>query len=92
MGVPLSAVMAFWLASPIMDPSMFVLTAGVLDFEFAMAKTGAAIGLGIFGGSVVHLLTKGGAFVDRPRGYQQWRLRRFEHPCAQAGCLAFLGG
>lgn len=23
MGVPLSAVMAFWLASPIMDPSMF---------------------------------------------------------------------
>lgn len=64
MGVPLSAVMAFWLASPIMDPSMFVLTAGVLDFEFAMAKTGAAIGLGIFGGSVVHLLTKGGAFVD----------------------------
>jgi uncharacterized protein len=39
MGVPLSAVMAFWLASPIMDPSMFVLTAGVLDLEFAVAKT-----------------------------------------------------
>ncbi|MDO9127750.1 MAG: permease, partial [Parvibaculum sp.] len=26
MGVSLPAVMAFWLASPIMDPSMFVLT------------------------------------------------------------------
>lgn len=64
MGVPLSAVMAFWLASPIMDPSMFVLTAGVLDFEFAVAKTIAAIGLGIFGGSVVHLLMRGGAFAD----------------------------
>lgn len=64
MGVPLSAVMAFWLASPIMDPSMFVLTAGVLDFEFAIAKTIAAIGLGVFGGTVVHLLSKGGMFED----------------------------
>jgi uncharacterized membrane protein YraQ (UPF0718 family) len=27
MGVPLAPVMAFWLASPLMDPSMFVLTA-----------------------------------------------------------------
>ena len=30
MGVPLAAVMAFWLSSPLMDPSMFVLTAGTL--------------------------------------------------------------
>jgi uncharacterized membrane protein YraQ (UPF0718 family) len=64
MGVPLSAVMAFWLASPIMDPSMFVLTAGVLDLEFAIAKTLAAIALGVFGGGVVHLLARGGALSD----------------------------
>jgi len=64
MGVPLSAVMAFWLASPIMDPSMFVLTAEVLNLEFAVAKTIAAIGLGIFGGLVVHVLTRGGALTD----------------------------
>ncbi|WP_322889468.1 MULTISPECIES: permease [unclassified Yoonia] len=64
MGVPLSAVMAFWLASPIMDPSMFVLTAGVLDLEFAVAKTLAAVGLGVFGGLVVHLMARGGAFAD----------------------------
>ena len=64
MGVPLSAVMAFWLASPIMDPSMFVLTAGVLGLEFAVAKTIAAIGLGVFGGLVVHLLARGGALAD----------------------------
>jgi hypothetical protein len=63
MGVPLSAVMAFWLASPIMDPSMFVLTAGVLGLEFAIAKTIAAVGLGIFGGSVVHVMMKVGAFA-----------------------------
>ncbi|WP_371037137.1 MULTISPECIES: permease [unclassified Rhodosalinus] len=64
MGVPLSAVMAFWLASPIMDPSMFVLTVGVLDLDFAVAKTVAAIGLGVFGGIVVHLLARGGALSN----------------------------
>ncbi len=53
MGVPLSAVMAFWLASPVMDPSMFLLTSGVLGFEFAIAKTLAAVGLGIAGGFIV---------------------------------------
>ncbi len=67
MGVPLSAVMAFWLASPIMDPSMFFLTAGVLGVEFAVAKTAAAVGLGLFGGLVVHLLNQGGALKDALR-------------------------
>ncbi len=64
MGVPLSAVMAFWLASPVMDPSMFVLTVGVLDLEFAVAKTLAAVGLGVFGGLAVHALARGGALAD----------------------------
>ena len=56
MGVPLAPIMAFWLASPIMDPEMFLITWGVLGLEFAIAKTVAAIGLGIFGGTVVQLL------------------------------------
>ena len=64
MGVPLSAVMAFWLASPIMDPSMFLLTTGVLGLEFAVGKTLAAVGLGMFGGLVVHLMSHGGALTD----------------------------
>ncbi len=60
MGVPLSAVMAFWLASPIMDPSMFVLTAGVLGTEFAVAKTLAAVGIGLLGGAVTHAAVQAG--------------------------------
>lgn len=64
MGVPLSAVMAFWLASPVMDPSMFVLTVGVLGLPFALAKTFAAIGLGLFGGYVVHVFDKAGALGE----------------------------
>lgn len=56
MGVPLAPVMAFWLASPIMDPEMFVLTWGILGLDFALAKMAAAIGLGLFGGSVTHAI------------------------------------
>jgi hypothetical protein len=50
MGVPLAPVMAFWLASPIMDPSMFVITAATLGTGFAIGKTAAAIGIGLLGG------------------------------------------
>ena len=53
MGVPLAPVMAFWLASPLMDPSMFALTTGVLGLEFAVAKTLIALGMGVLGGTVV---------------------------------------
>ena len=64
MGVPLAAVMAFCLASPVMDPSMFVLTVGVLGTEFAIAKTMAAIGLGMFGGYVTLALRQTPALTD----------------------------
>lgn len=64
MGVPLSAVMAFWLASPIMDPSMFVLTSGVLGIDFAVAKTLFAVGLGAAGGLVVLALGQSGVLTD----------------------------
>ncbi len=60
MGVPLSAVMAFWLASPVMDPSMFALTTGVMGWEFAIGKTLAAIGLGLFGGFATLVLERAG--------------------------------
>lgn len=64
MGVPLAPVMAFWLASPVIDPSMFVLTAGMLGSEFAIAKTITAVGLGMFGGFATYALVKSGRFAD----------------------------
>lgn len=64
MGVPLSAVMAFWLASPLMDPAMFVLTTGVLGAEFALAKTAAAISVGLLGGFGVLALQGSGRFEN----------------------------
>ncbi len=63
-GAPLSAVMAFWLASPLMDPAMFAITAGGLGFDFAVAKTIAAISLGIFGGAMVMAFAKSPVFAD----------------------------
>ena len=63
-GAPLGAVMAFWLASPLMDPAMFAITSGTLGFEFALAKTIAAIGLGMLGGFGVMLTANTALFVD----------------------------
>lgn len=64
MGVPLAPVMAFWLASPLMDPSMFLLTAGTLGTTFAVYKTGAAIAIGLLGGFGTAALMSAGAFTD----------------------------
>ncbi|MBD3662302.1 permease [Sulfitobacter sp. TSTF-M16] len=63
-GAPLGAVMAFWLASPLMDPAMFAITSGTLGWEFAVAKTVAAVGLGLFGGFGVMLAARTPVFVD----------------------------
>lgn len=63
MGVPLSAVLAFCLASPIMDPAMFALTAGTLGTDFAAAKTVAAVGVGLIGGFGVLALERRGLFA-----------------------------
>ena len=52
-GVPLAPVMAFWIASPIMDPEMFVLTAAGVGAGFAIAKTLAAIAMGLLAGFAV---------------------------------------
>ena len=64
MGVPLAPVMAFWLASPLMDPSMFFVTAGTLGFDFAVYKTFAAVAAGMIGGFGTLLLMRAGFFAD----------------------------
>lgn len=64
LGVPLPPVMAFWLASPVMAPDMFLLTAGALGLNFAVAKTLAALGLGLLGGLGTMLVMRMGAFAE----------------------------
>ena len=64
LGAPLGAVMAFWLASPLMDPAMFLITSGTLGWEFAIAKTVAAVSIGLMGGFATMLAAKSAVFVD----------------------------
>ncbi len=71
LGAPLSAVMAFWLSSPLIDPPTLLITAGALGWPFAIGKAVAAVGLGLFGGFVVRGLMLRGAFAAPLRQYKQ---------------------
>lgn len=64
LGAPLSAVMAFWLSSPLIDPPTLLITAGALGWPFAIGKAVAAVALGLFGGFVVKGLMSQGAFAQ----------------------------
>jgi uncharacterized membrane protein YraQ (UPF0718 family) len=68
-GAPLSAVMAFWLSSPLIDPPTVLITAAALGWKFAIGKTIAAVGLGLIGGFGVRFMMRKGAFKNplRPR-------------------------
>jgi len=70
LGAPLSAVMAFWLSSPLIDPPTLLITAAALGWPFAIAKAVSAVLLGLFGGFAVWALTRQGAFASPLRVYQ----------------------
>jgi len=57
-GVPLAPVMAFWLSSPITDPAMLATTAATLGAGFAVGKTAAAFGLGLWGGALTTVFAR----------------------------------
>ena len=93
-GVPLAPVMAFWLASPLMDPSMFVITAGVLGLRSRWRKRLPHSAVGLLGGFGLLALQRFGLLV-RPslqRQRRQRRLRRLENPQSEGRRLALCGG
>lgn len=71
LGAPLSAVMAFWLSSPLIDPPTLLITAAALGWPFALGKAVAAVSLGLFGGFAIKTLMGRGAFADPLRVYQR---------------------
>ena len=70
-GAPLSAVMAFWLSSPLMDPAMFLITSGTLGWDFAVGKTIFSVGIGVFGGFITMIFHKSSVFLDPLRDKPQ---------------------
>ncbi|HBS51313.1 MAG TPA: permease [Rhodobacteraceae bacterium] len=69
LGAPLSAVMAFWLSSPLIDPPTLLITAAALGWPFALGKAVAAVALGLFGGFAVKALMGRGAFAAPLKHY-----------------------
>lgn len=49
-GAPLAGVMAFWVASPLMDPEIFLLSVGLLGWDIAVARLLAALALALAAG------------------------------------------
>jgi uncharacterized protein len=76
-GAPLSAVMAFWLASPLIDPPALLITASALGWEFAIAKAIGAVLLGATGGFAMLAMMRAGAFANPLRN---------DSPVKQRGC------
>ena len=65
-GIPFSAVIAFILSSPLMNPTIFFLTATQISMEMAIARTITAFLLAIVGGLLTIKLFKHLYNVDTP--------------------------
>ncbi len=67
LGAPVSAVMAFWLSSPLMDPASFMIAAGALGWTFAIGKAVTAVGIGLAGGMFMAGAMRAGFFASPVR-------------------------
>jgi uncharacterized membrane protein YraQ (UPF0718 family) len=56
-GVPLAPIMAFWIASPTMDPEIFTLSVGVLGWPMAVIRLVATLVLSLAAGFITLTLT-----------------------------------
>jgi len=64
-GVPLAPVMAFWVASPTMDPEVFALSVGMLGWSLAVARLLATLALSLGAGYLTLALVRGGLLGDK---------------------------
>jgi uncharacterized membrane protein YraQ (UPF0718 family) len=59
-GVPLAPVMAFWIASPSMDPEIFFLSVATLGWKLAIWRLTATLALSLLGGFVTYFAARSG--------------------------------
>ncbi|MCK5687382.1 permease [bacterium] len=57
-GVPLSPVMAFWIASPSMDPEIFFLSVGTIGWNLAVWRLIGTLILSLSAGFITHFIVK----------------------------------
>jgi uncharacterized membrane protein YraQ (UPF0718 family) len=63
-GVPLAPAMAFWIASPSMDPEIFFLSVSTLGWELSVWRLGATLALSLAAGLITHGLMRHGLLGD----------------------------
>jgi uncharacterized membrane protein YraQ (UPF0718 family) len=59
-GVPLAPVMAFWIASPLMDPEIFFLSVATIGWELAVWRLIASLVLSLSAGFITHFVVRRG--------------------------------
>lgn len=67
-GVPLAPVMAFWIASPTMDPEIFALSVGIIGWPLALARLAATLALSLGAGYITLALTRRFALLEAGNG------------------------
>jgi uncharacterized protein len=79
-GVPLGPVMAFWIASPSMDPEIFLLSVSMIGWEVAIARMVATLVLSLSAGYITLYLDNRGFFRGGIMRIEEkktdWSLRR----------------
>ena len=84
-GVPLAPVMAFWVASPTMDPEIFALSVGFLGWDLAAARLVATLLLSLGAGYLTLALTRSGVLGKVLRREREDRGPEAE-PAGSSGC------
>ena len=59
-GIPLAPVMAFWIASPSMDPEIFFLSVSTLGWELSLWRLGSTLVLSLGAGFITYVLMQKG--------------------------------
>ncbi|MCU0472393.1 MAG: permease [Bacteroidales bacterium] len=91
-GVPLPALMALMVSSPLMNPNLFVLTAGAMGLEMAILRVLSAFFLGAVAGYTSRwLIRKQFLFPDKViRDNQQFTLDQFSGSISERTVSGFL--
>jgi len=78
-GFPVPPLIAFLVSSPLMNPSLFIITWGVIGPEMALARTLSALVLGLISGGIADVLSRR-RMVDFSRSVHPEFASRRNHP------------
>lgn len=88
-GLSIPALTAFMVVSPLMNPTLFLLTTGELGLEMALARTISAFLLGLLAGLIVMFLSRKGG-VDFKKYIASSRLGSIGNPQIKSAKAYFI--